>query len=124
MALAVPGGVPELTGVPGMDCDSISFLALFNASFSRLTFLGTMQTMTQNTLPPGYPDLNPIKLVWHQLKTFIHNSAKPTSKDELVKAIKTFWLEKLTIQQCNKYMDHLSKVLPVVVELGGSASKI
>ena len=65
-----------------------------------------------------------IELVWHQLKTIIRNSAKQTSKDELVKAIKMFWLEKLTIQQRNKYIDNLSKVLPVVVELGGKVTKI
>ncbi|CDQ84762.1 unnamed protein product [Oncorhynchus mykiss] len=74
--------------------------------------------------PAESPDLNPIELVWHQLKTFIHNCAKPTGKDELVKAIKMFWLEKLTIQQRNKYIDNLSKVLPVVVELGGKVTKI
>ena len=35
-----------------------------------------------------------------------------------------FWLEKMMIQQCNKQMDHLSKLLPVAVELGGNATKI
>jgi hypothetical protein len=58
------------------------------------------------------------------VKTFIRNSAKPTRKDELVKAIRTLWLEKLKILQCNKYIEHLSKVLPMVVELGGSAIKM
>ena len=34
LTLPVRGEVPELTDVPGMDCDCISFLALFNVPFS------------------------------------------------------------------------------------------
>lgn len=37
--------------------------------------------------PPESPDLNPIKLTWHELKHFLHTIIKPTVKDELLSGI-------------------------------------
>ena len=34
--------------------------------------------------PPESPDLNPIELVWHELKHFLRTLVKPTTKDELI----------------------------------------
>lgn len=36
--------------------------------------------------PPESPDLNPIELVWHEMKHFLRSSWKPTTKEELVRA--------------------------------------
>ena len=49
LTLSVRGGVPELTGVPGIDCDSISFLALF--SLSMLPDSGPMHELLPVSLP-------------------------------------------------------------------------
>ena len=43
--------------------------------------------------PAESPDLNPIELVWHELKHFIRNTVKPHTKDELVNGIARFWQE-------------------------------
>ena len=70
------------------------------------------------------PDLNPIEMVWHELKEFVRREAKPRNKEELVSAIKTFWSTKLTRQSCNKYIDHLEKVIPQVIALNGAATSM
>ena len=46
--------------------------------------------------PPESPDLNPIEMVWHQLKHHLRRYVKPTTKDELVTGISDFLKEKMT----------------------------
>ena len=58
------------------------------------------------------PDMNPIENLWHELKI------KPTTKEALVDGVKKFW-ESL---KCKKYIGHLKKVLPCVIELDGRAT--
>ena len=65
--------------------------------------------------PPESPDLNPIKNLWHELKHFLKNKAKPHTKDELVHGIARFWAEKVDAAKCIKYIGHLQCVLPKVV---------
>ena len=52
--------------------------------------------------PPESPDLNP--------------------GNELINGIKTFWGTRVTTAKCNRYIDHLKKVAPKVIERGGCAS--
>ena len=73
-------------------------------------------------MPPESLDLNPIELLWHELKHFIRNIAKPHTKDELVDGIARFWEEKVDAVKCAKYIGHLQSVLPIVVERQGKAS--
>ena len=40
---------------------------------------------------PESPDLNPIENMWHQMKEYIRREVKPSTKDELVEGIQTFW---------------------------------
>ena len=72
--------------------------------------------------PPQCPDLNPIELVWHELKVKVAES-KPQSKIDFIKKIGKFWQETLTIEKCNQYINHLSKVLPHVVLNEGRATQ-
>ena len=72
--------------------------------------------------PPESPDLNPIELVWHELKYFLRKTWKPKTKEELTEGILTFWSERMTIEKCNRYIDHLNKVIPKVIEKEGRAS--
>lgn len=66
-------------------------------------------------------DVNPIENIWHELKECIRRDMKPTSKAELIVGIKAFW-ETVKKKNCQKYIDHLKKVIPAVVECKGAAT--
>lgn len=72
------------------------------------------------TLPKS-PDLNPIELVWHELKHFLRNAVKPQTKEELIDGITRFWAEKVNVKKCTTYTGHMHKVLPLVVASKGRA---
>ena len=71
--------------------------------------------------PPESPDLNPIENLWHDLKEFIRREVKPKTKDELVSGILQFWAT-VDFIKCRKYIRHLDKVVPKVIELNGDAT--
>ena len=71
--------------------------------------------------PPESPDLNPIENMWHELKEHLRKHVKPTTKDQLVEGIAQFWTS-ITKKKCEKYINHLQKVLPLVVDLNGAAT--
>ena len=71
--------------------------------------------------PPESPDLNPIENLWHELKEFLRREVKPKTKDELVDGIVEFW-GSVSGEKCRKYIRHLDKVIPKVIELGGAAT--
>lgn len=43
------------------------------------------------------PDLNPVELVWHDLKTYIGKEVKPQTKLDLINGILEFWNTKVTV---------------------------
>ena len=71
--------------------------------------------------PAGSPDLNPIENLWHELKEYIRREVKPHNKDALVSGILAFW-RTVTKEKCLKYIGHLQKVIPHVIELEGQAT--
>lgn len=71
--------------------------------------------------PAESPDMNPIELLWHELKTFLRTVVKPMNKQELVAGIEKFW-DSVTAEKCRRYIGHLCKVIPAVVEREGRAS--
>ena len=71
--------------------------------------------------PPESPDCNPIEMLWHELKEYIRREIKPTTKQELEDGIHAFW-STVTPEKCTKYIRHLRKVLPRVIELSGDAT--
>ena len=46
----------------------------------------------------------------------IRREIKPKTKDEIVQGIVKFW-DTVTIEKCNRYINHLKKVIPRVIEL-------
>ena len=71
--------------------------------------------------PAESPDLNPIEKVWGSMKTFLHDRHKPKNLGELKEGIKLYW-KKMTPEVCSRYIDHLEKVLPIVVEVNREPS--
>ena len=68
--------------------------------------------------PPESPDLNPIENVWGSLKEFLRNKYKPKNLDDLKKGIFQFW-KTLTPSVCSRYIGHLHRVIPAVIEQNG-----
>ena len=71
--------------------------------------------------PAESPDMNPIENLWHELKEYIRREIKPSCKEELVDGITSFW-STVDIYKCRRYIGHLNKVLPKVIEVHGEAT--
>ncbi len=71
--------------------------------------------------PAESPDLNPIENLWHELKEYMRREVKPTNKEQLVNGIQEFW-KTVDRKKCCKYIGHLKKVIPAVIELNGDAT--
>ena len=48
----------------------------------------------------------------------MRREVKPKTKEELVQGIVQFW-ETVDVAKCTKYIRHLKKVVPKVIELSG-----
>ena len=66
--------------------------------------------------PPESPDLNPIENVWAAMKMYLRKTIKPTNKQELIAGTSEFW-SKLTVDTCNRFMNHIDRVIPVVIAI-------
>ena len=71
--------------------------------------------------PAESPDCNPIENIWHELKEYQRREVKPKTKQELIDGINAFW-STVDVAKCVKYIRHLRKVLPKVIELQGAAT--
>lgn len=71
--------------------------------------------------PPESPDLNPIENVWHELKEHLRSKVKPRTQAQLIAGIKSFW-STVDTTKCRKYIHHLQKVIPRVIEVQGDAT--
>lgn len=71
--------------------------------------------------PPESPDLNPIENVWGSMKQYLRSQYKPRNLEELKAGIERFWMT-LTPHVCQRYIRHLKKVIPKIVEVQGNPS--
>ena len=71
--------------------------------------------------PAESPDCHPIENLWHELKEYMRREIKPRTKDELIACIIAFW-HTVDKEKCQKYIRHLRKVIPKVIELNGAAT--
>jgi hypothetical protein len=49
--------------------------------------------------------------------------ARPPIIEDLQNSIRQFWREQMTIHVCNKFIDHVYKVLPITAMIGGRATR-
>ena len=61
------------------------------------------------------PDLNPIENYCGSLKQYLRSPQRPTNLEELMNGIEEFW-QTLTPDVCKKYISHLQKVMPKIME--------
>ena len=71
--------------------------------------------------PPESPDLNPIENVWGSMKQYLRTIYKPRNLETLKEGIQQFW-NTLTPEVCRRYINHLNKVVPKVIEVRGEPS--
>ena len=84
------------------------------------------ETMEKNGInwwktPAESPDCNPIENLWHEMKHHFRTRVKPRTEEQLLQGISEFW-GKLTAWRCQRYINHIQRVLPVVVEREGRAT--
>ena len=70
--------------------------------------------------PPRSPDLNPIELVWHDLKQHVRK-CRCTSEIEIIQACQEFQ-NKMTPEYCQKYINKLKEVIQIVIKKKGEWS--
>lgn len=56
------------------------------------------------------------------MKEYIRREKKPRTEQELTDGIVEFW-QRMNVQKCNSYINHLQKVMPEVLRLNGEATK-
>ena len=71
--------------------------------------------------PPESPDVNPIENLWHELKEYLRQEVKPKNKEQLIEGILSFW-QTVSIEKCRRYISHLKKVIPRMIECNGDAT--
>ena len=71
--------------------------------------------------PAESSDLNPIENMWHELKEHIRRIVKPWTKQQLIQGIVDFW-DRVDVEKCRKYINHLRKVILAVIECQGNAT--
>ena len=100
-------------------------LHLDNASFHCCaTSVEWLQNNNLNHFktPAQSPDLNAVELVWNDIKSYIGLVVKPRTLQELSQGIIKFWREQVTIEYCNRKIDHLHRVIDTVIALKGKAT--
>ena len=62
--------------------------------------------------------------VWGSMKQALQADYKPKNLPELEAAVEHYWRTKLTQRVCERYVGHISRVLPVVVEVDGEPNRV
>lgn len=73
--------------------------------------------------PPQSPDITSgIECVWHELKRYLHKVYRPRNEAELIRGVVHFWENRLTIDKCQKYIDHKFQTIPSIILHCGKAT--
>ena len=64
---------------------------------------------------------NGINFLCIALQEYLRREVKLTTKDQLVNGISQFWAT-VSVTKCRKYIQHLQKVIPKIIEVNGEAT--
>jgi hypothetical protein len=114
--------------LPFTDCTFPDGFRLYQDNDPKHTSKSTVAFMEENGIPwfkspAESPDLNPIENLWAEMKHYIASKAKPFTKDELENALQTWWQVNVTVEKCQRYINHIHKVLPAVIESDGGPTR-
>ena len=87
----------------------------------KVQYFITEESINWWRTPAESPNCNPIENIWHELKEYIRREVKPRTKEQLVQGIQDFWAT-VDVHKCQRYIKHLRKVIPRVIELKGDAT--
>ena len=62
-----------------------------------------------------------IHFYFFSIQDYLRGQIKPSSQRELVDGIKQFW-KMVDVGKCRRYIGHLRKVIPKVIEVEGAAT--
>lgn len=68
---------------------------------------------------PESPDLNPMENIFADMKWYLKANIKPKNQRQLIFGIKRYW-RSVTVDKCDRYINHLYKVIPKIVEVKGA----
>ncbi len=71
--------------------------------------------------PAESPDLNPMENIFAELKWYLRKMVKPKTQDGLIHGIKKFW-RTVDKEKCDRYINHLYKVVPAIIAKEGFPS--
>ena len=96
---------------------------LFQDNDPKHTSKSTAKFMEENGIvwwksPAESPDINPIENLWAEMKRYISSVVKPMVKQDLEDGLHQFW-SALTPEKCSRYINHIHKVMPKVLECEG-----
>jgi hypothetical protein len=60
-------------------------------------------------------------MVWNQMKRYVADKDS-RNEEQLIDGVMEFWETVMTVELCNRYIDHIYKVVPVVARIAGAAS--
>ena len=72
--------------------------------------------------PSREPGSESNRKVWGSMKCFLRDKFKPENLAQLKAGIQLYW-KKMTPEVCERYIEHLEKVIPDVLKVDGAPSR-
>ncbi len=97
---------------------SVTFLE--NSGLRRVPFGGSPHNVFEG-YPPNNPDLNPIECIWSLIEHRIYRARYDTFH-EFISVLKKEW-GNIKLTEIKKNINHLEKIVDIIIERCGSYSK-
>ena len=92
--------------------NNVPWVRNFGHFYLRKSWLFKLISIIKFISPPYSPDLNPIEMVWNEMKNFVKSKFCKTP-EEVANAIEEFRLS-LTSEKCQNYINRIHKVIKIL----------